>query len=74
MDLNTGQETTKMRYEASEEKELRNPEPVGNAVNPECMQARIAEDNLHNIAGCRITLKNRINIFTKILYHGFTSE
>ncbi len=70
MDFNPGQEPADVRYETPKEKKLVTPEPVGDAVDPEGMKSRIAEDDLQGTACRRVTIKNRIDIFSKALEHG----
>jgi hypothetical protein len=67
MDFDTGQETHDMREPARQELRLAHPQPVGNAVPPHGMQARIAYQNFKGAARGRVPLKYRPDV---VLHHG----
>jgi hypothetical protein len=68
--LDTGQKPADMGDEAAQEIELVDPEPVGDAIDPECVQAGIAEDDLEHVAGGGVSFKDRIDILAEVFEHG----
>src|SRR5210317_1210930 len=48
MNFNSGQETTGVGGKPTKEVELMGPEPVSDTIEPNCVQAWIAEDNLED--------------------------
>jgi hypothetical protein len=74
VDLDTGQKPTDMGDKTSQKKELIDPEPVGNTIDPECVQAGIAEDDFKDVAGGGVPLKDGVYIFAEVFEHGVHLE
>jgi len=62
MDLDACEKTVQMRQKAAQSQVLTPPKAVGDAVQPEGVQARIAGQHLQGGAGCRILGKRRPDI------------
>jgi hypothetical protein len=54
----------------SDKKHLMFPEPMAHPVEQHRMIARVAEKNLENASGRRVTFKNCIDIITDCRKHG----
>jgi hypothetical protein len=67
MDLNPSEPAAEVRDEPS--RGIPSPliEGMSEAVKPDRMETRIAEKNLHIVFGRRISLFNRLNIFSEML-------
>jgi hypothetical protein len=63
VNLNAGDEAGYLRGEPTKKKQLMNPAPVGEPMEPDGVQARITEEHLNKIARSWITVKNRIYVF-----------
>jgi hypothetical protein len=59
-----------MGGETAQEKELVDPEPVGDAIDPEGVQAGVAEDDFEDIASGGVAFKDGVDIFAKVFEHG----
>jgi hypothetical protein len=68
--FNTCQESADMGGKSSQEIELIDPEQVGYTVDPQRVQARIAENDLKHVACGRVAFKDRIYILAKVFEHG----
>jgi hypothetical protein len=69
MDLYAGHKAGKLGHEASQKKKPVPPQPVGNPVQPDSMQTRIAYQHLKSTTGGRITVKNRVDVITHLIEH-----
>ena len=65
VDLNTGEEAIHMREQASSEMKPVPPQEMGDAMKPQGVQSRIAEDDLYDTPCCRVFGKNSPHILCK---------
>ena len=70
MNLDTGQHARQMCREAAQPAKAVPPEPMGDTMQDQGVNARIAGQNLPERAYCRIAVKDRTNILTQIPEHG----
>jgi hypothetical protein len=64
MNFNACQEATEVRKKTSQELEPVLPKKVGDAVEPQGMESRIAEDNIQRAPRRWVFGENRFNIFS----------
>jgi len=69
VDLDSGQKPVDMGEKAAQEKKLVLPEKVRYPMQPQSVQARIAEDHLPNGLGRRVFSENGMNILLYPLEH-----
>jgi hypothetical protein len=69
VNLHPGKETIHVRNESTEEMKLALPQRMGQAMKPECMQARIEQYNLQPSSGCRISGEDCADIFSQQFKH-----
>jgi len=70
MNLNAGEHPTQMRNEARKPVPVALPKAMGQAVNHDRMQARVAGEDLQPAARSWITLQDTVDIFAKFSQHG----
>jgi hypothetical protein len=69
VDLNPGHKAGKLGDKASQKKQFLPPEPVGNPVQPDRVQPRITDQHLKGTTGCRIAVKDRVDVIAHLIEH-----
>jgi hypothetical protein len=69
MDFNTGEKPIDMGDKSCREIPVMAPEGMGDPVQPEGMESRVAGDYLQNAPGGGVLPENRLNIFSDPFYH-----
>jgi hypothetical protein len=69
MDLNSREPPAKMGNQACGRKPFLSIEEMGNAVEPDRMEARITEKNFHKVFRSRISVFDGTNVFLETLPH-----
>jgi hypothetical protein len=69
VDLNSCEPSAKMRNQTGSGKPSPLVEGMGNTVEPDRMEAWIAEKNLHSVFRSRVSIFNRPDIFLQALPH-----
>ena len=69
MNLDTGQPATKVRQHARQPLPTRRPQVMGQAMQPDSVQTRIAGQHLKGVARRRIAMEYALNIFSHALEH-----
>jgi hypothetical protein len=67
MDLNTGEKPIDMGDKSCREIPATAPEGMGDPVQPEGMESRVAGDDLQDAPGGGVLPENRLNIFPDLL-------
>jgi hypothetical protein len=62
VDLDPGQKPIDVGEKAAQEEKLMLPQEVSCPMQPDSVQARIAEEHLPNSLGCRILIENGLDI------------
>ena len=66
VDFNAGEKSVKVGDAASEGTGTGAPEEMGGAVQPDGVEARVAEQNFNDVAGGRVPAENTLNIFSRL--------
>jgi len=76
VDLDAGPEAGDLGHEAGEELEVPAPEPVIDAVDPDGLEARVAEQNHEPRGGRRVTFEDDPGIFADVFeeVHGWVDD
>jgi hypothetical protein len=72
MDFDAGEEPSQLRYPAGGDAETACIKPVGATMQPDGMEARIAQHNLKPRSGCRIACDDAVYVSKKMLEHTAT--
>jgi len=69
VDLDPGYKAGELGDKTAQKKQFLLPDPVGYPVQLDRMQARVAEQHLKETAGCRISIKDRVDVIADVAKH-----